>query len=132
MTEKDFFKNYCAFANSITSEFGKDDKLFQKKIEELSNILSGNYSRLDNAISGIAGEAGEIADLWKKIKFHGKDFDDENKEKLIKELGDMFWYLAQASLALDIPMEEIINKNIEKLKTRHPNGFNKEYMKATK
>lgn len=130
MNEKEFFKNYCEFANSTTSDLGRDDEVFKKKFEELSNILGGSYSRLDNAISGIAGEAGEIADLWKKIKFHGKDFNAENKEKMIKELGDMFWYLAQASIALNVPMEEMVNKNIKKLKARHPNGFSQEYMKA--
>ena len=71
---------------------------------------------------------GEIADVWKKIKFHGKDFADK-KTELISELGDMYWYLAQASMALGVNMEEIINKNIEKLKQRHPNGhFSNQYM----
>lgn len=129
MTEKDFFNAYCEFANSTTSELAKDDEIFQKKAAELSQLLDGNYARLDNAISGIAGEAGEIADLWKKLKFHGKEFNQENKDKLVKELGDMFWYLAQASMALNVSMDEMIKQNIEKLKLRHPNGFNSSYMK---
>ncbi|MDR1694642.1 MAG: nucleoside triphosphate pyrophosphohydrolase family protein [Lactobacillaceae bacterium] len=129
MTEKDFFQSYCKFADFTTSEYGKDDNIFKEKTGKLSAALNGNYSRLDNAVSGISGEAGEIADLWKKIKFHGKEFNEENKEMLVKELGDMFWYLAQASIALNVSMEEIINKNIEKLKARHPNGFSDKYMK---
>ncbi len=128
MTEHEFLTSYCNFVNSITSQESKDDNAFTKKMQTLSQQLNGNYSRLDTAIAGISGEAGEIADVWKKIKFHGKDLEDK-KEELISELGDMYWYLAQASMALGINMEDIINKNVEKLQKRHPNGyFSNQYM----
>lgn len=129
MDNKNFFENYQKFVDSVTSDYVKDDINLQKQTEELSKNLSGKFARMDNAVSGIAGEAGEIADLWKKVKFHGKEFNSDIKEEMIKELGDMFWYLAQASMALDIPMEDIINKNIEKLSLRHPNKFDSGYMK---
>lgn len=128
MEEKDFLKKYCEFADFTMSDVGKNDDMFIERVKELSSHLNGNFSRLDAAMIGLAGETGETVDLWKKIKFHKKSFDD-NKEKLIEELGDIFWYLAQASIALDVPMDEIITRNIAKLKARHPNGFSEEYMK---
>lgn len=45
---------------------------------------------------------------------------------MIKELGDVAWYLAEAATALDIPLEQIMQGNIEKLKSRYPQGFEKE------
>lgn len=45
---------------------------------------------------------------------------------MIKELGDVAWYWAEAATALDIPLEQIMQGNIEKLKSRYPLGFEKE------
>ncbi len=129
MSEHEFLADYCRFVDSVTSSYSKDDEVFRQKAEELSRDLNGNFSRLDTAIAGIAGEAGEIADVWKKIKFHGKSF-AEKRDDLLSELGDMYWYLAQASMALEVPMEEIIEGNVKKLKARHPDGhFSNAYMK---
>lgn len=46
-----------------------------------------------------------------------------DKEHLAKELGDIAWYLAEAATALDMPLEDILQANIDKLKKRHPEGF---------
>lgn len=69
---------------------------------------------------GIAGEAGEVADLLKKHLFHGHPLD---KEKLRKELGDVAWYLCAIASEHDIPFSEVLEENIEKLKRRYPEGF---------
>lgn len=45
-------------------------------------------------------------------------------EKLIKELGDVAWYLAEAATALGVDLTEILEKNIKKLENRFPDGFN--------
>ena len=78
---------------------------------------------LVNSVMGLNGEAGEVIDLVKKHLFHGHEL---KKEELIKELGDVAWYLAEAAYALDIDLETILVKNIEKLKKRYPEGFSKE------
>jgi NTP pyrophosphatase (non-canonical NTP hydrolase) len=75
---------------------------------------------LVNSVMGLNGEAGEVIDLVKKHLFHGHVL---NKEELIKELGDVAWYLAEAAYALDIDLETILKLNIEKLKKRYPEGF---------
>ncbi len=45
---------------------------------------------------------------------------------LIKELGDVAWYLAETATALDIGLDEVLERNIEKLKNRYPEGFSTE------
>ena len=68
---------------------------------------------------GLGGEGGEIADYIKKVLFHGKEF---SRETLIKELGDVMWYVAFACNTLKIDMQEVIDKNAEKLRDRYPQG----------
>ncbi len=75
---------------------------------------------LINGVMGLCGESGEAIDIVKKWLAQGHALD---KEKLTKELGDIAWYLAETAYALDIPLEDILQGNIEKLKKRYPEGF---------
>ena len=75
---------------------------------------------LINSVMGLCGESGEAIDLVKKYLHQGHPLD---REGLIKELGDIAWYLAEAATALDVSLEEIMERNIEKLKKRYPEGF---------
>ena len=52
-----------------------------------------------------------------------------DKEHLIKELGDVAWYLAETAYALDIDLEIVFQGNIDKLKNRYPEGFDIERSK---
>lgn len=72
------------------------------------------------AAMGLCGESGEVCEHIKKYLFHGHEL---KKEELIKELGDVAWYLAAAATALEIPLEEVFEKNIKKLRKRYPDGF---------
>lgn len=121
---KGFFDEYAKFVDDVTSEIGKKDELFMERAAEIS--------RMDNAVAGLAGEAGEIGDLWKKLKFHNKELSEENRQKLVDELSDVCWYAMQAAIALDVDMDEVIRHNVEKLRARHPHGFSPEYMKFKK
>ena len=132
MEVKEYFENYTHFVDSVTAEVSKNDEVFAGRFKELSAQLGGNYSRLDNAIAGLAGESGEVADLWKKVKYHSLAYDAETKDKFKKELGDVCWYLFQTALALNFSMEDIINTNIDKLKERHAQGFSPAYMQHKK
>ena len=78
---------------------------------------------LINGVMGLCGESGEPIDIVKKWLAQGHELD---KEKLAKELGDIAWYLAETAYALDIPLEDIFQANIEKLKKRYPEGFDTE------
>ena len=85
--------------------------------------LNPNLSKKDvliNSVMGLCGESGEAIDIVKKWLAQGHDLD---KERLMKELGDIAWYLAEAATALDINLEDILQGNIDKLKKRYPQGF---------
>lgn len=72
---------------------------------------------------GIAGEAGEVADLIKKIIGHNHPVD---KDRMIKELGDVMWYIAVLAEQLETDLGEIMDRNIDKLSKRYPEGFSSE------
>ncbi len=76
--------------------------------------------QLANAALGLTGEAGETAEMIKKHLFHATPLD---RDAMIKELGDCLWYIAAFATVLDIPMSDIADRNIEKLRRRYPDGF---------
>ena len=69
---------------------------------------------------GLAGEAGEVANIVKKIQrdFGGK-ITDETRAKLKDELGDVLWYISACADELGLTLAEIAEFNIEKLAARH-------------
>ena len=73
-----------------------------------------------NSVMGLCGESREAIDIVKKWMAQGHELD---KEHLAKELGDIAWYLAEAATALEIPLDDIFQANIDKLKKRYPEGF---------
>ena len=75
---------------------------------------------LINGVMGLCGESGEAIDIVKKWLAQGHNLDKGN---LAKELGDIAWYLAETAYALDIPLESILQGNIDKLRKRFPEGF---------
>jgi len=75
---------------------------------------------LINGVMGLCGEAGEAIDIVKKHLAQGHPLD---REALIKELGDVAWYLAETAYALNIPLEDVMQRNIDKLRKRYPQGF---------
>ena len=85
----------------------------------LNPALSGK-DVLINGVMGLCGEAGEAIDLVKKHLAQGHPLD---REALIGELGDVAWYLAETAYALDVDLETVLSKNIEKLRGRYPEGF---------
>ena len=100
------------------------------KINEYQELamttLNPELSKKDvliNSVMGLCGESGEAIDIVKKWLAQGHDLD---KDRLIKELGDIAWYLAEAATALDVQLEDVLQANIDKLKQRYPEGFDKE------
>ena len=76
-----------------------------------------------NGVMGLCGESGEAIDIVKKHLMHGHELD---REHLIDELGDVAWYVAETAYALDVDLEEVLTRNIDKLKKRYPDGFDSE------
>ncbi len=96
---------------------------YQKLAMTTKNPELSGKDLLMNSVMGLCGESGEAIDLVKKHIFHGHPL---NREKLIAELGDVAWYIAEAATALDVDLEEILQGNIDKLKKRYPEGFSVE------
>ncbi len=87
------------------------------------NKESTERETLINGVMGLCGESGEVIDLVKKHISHGHPLD---KEKLINELGDVAWYLAELATVLGVDLDTILERNIVKLKLRYPDGFSSE------
>jgi NTP pyrophosphatase (non-canonical NTP hydrolase) len=98
-----------------------------QRYQELAGRTAGaggdGQRRLMVAALGLAGEAGEFANLVKKMTAHGHPLDPA---ALADELGDVLWYLAEAATASGLDLEEIGRDNIIKLQKRYPNGFSEE------
>lgn len=73
-----------------------------------------------NGVLGLNGESGEIADMAKKHLFQGHPLDLEH---MAKELGDVAWYVAVTAHAIGYDLETILQMNVDKLRSRYPNGF---------
>ena len=75
---------------------------YQKAAMATVNPALDKKDVLINSVMGLCGESGEAIDIVKKWLMQGHELD---KEHLIKELGDVAWYLAEAATALDVPLE---------------------------
>lgn len=68
---------------------------------------------------GVAGEAGEVIEKWKKIvAYKDGEVTEEDLSELKKELGDVLWYIAVFADSLGVSLEEVVQSNVEKLKDR--------------
>ena len=121
MNKKIDLDRYAVFVDGVTSNPSKDYKSFLDSIEYLDGEGS-NIQRLLTAAVGISAEGGEFMEIVKKMLFQGKPWDDHNRKHLTIELGDVMWYVMQACMALDIPLDDVIAGNVEKLKKRYPGG----------
>ena len=121
MTKKVDLNKYLDFVDGVTSDPSKDYNAFISSLQLLDKQGS-NINRLTTAAVGISAEGGEFMEIVKKMVFQGKPWNDDNREHLIIELGDVMWYVMQACMALDVTIEEVVAGNVDKLKKRYPGG----------
>jgi len=91
----------------------------------LTTVLSTNdgFKDLLHWVLGVNGEAGEIAEKIKKIiRDKQGQLSEEDKTELVKEIGDVLWYLAVLAHQLGASFDSIANQNIEKLQSRQQRG----------
>ena len=121
MTKRVNTDAYLQFVNAVTSKPSKEHEAFIYRLQELEG--QGFHSeRLLTAAVGATAEAGEFTEIVKKIIFQGKPVNEDNLFHLKRELGDIMWYVAQACMALDVSIDDIIAMNVEKLSARYPDG----------
>jgi NTP pyrophosphatase (non-canonical NTP hydrolase) len=88
------------------------------QIKALSTAVDEGFE-LEHRYLGIAGEAGEIAEIFKK--WYRDDKADKNKldkQRLASELGDLLWYVATLADCLGYELEQIATANVAKLADR--------------
>ena len=120
--DKDFLLDYTRFVDEVTSDASSDAQAFSDSLDVIDGF-GVSPERILTAAIGISAEGGEFAEIVKKCFFQGKPMDEDAQYHMKRELGDIMWYIAQACIALDITIDDIIETNIEKLEARYPGGF---------
>ena len=115
------FKRYEKFVDAVTSDSSKDFVYLADRLVELDR-KGANIERLTTSGVGLAAESGEFLEIVKKMVFQGKPWNDDNREHLIIELGDVMWYVANACIALGVDFDDVVKGNVKKLEKRYPGG----------
>lgn len=86
----------------------------------IASSITSNEANLWHLATGVSGEAGELLDAIKKHVIYKKPLDRDN---VIEELGDLFFYIEGLCQALNVSREEVLQKNIDKLSIRYKDGY---------
>ncbi|HTB48546.1 MAG TPA: nucleoside triphosphate pyrophosphohydrolase family protein [Verrucomicrobiae bacterium] len=96
------------------------DEYQQKALKTAHTSYDNPLMQKSIWVMGIAGEAGEIVEKWKKaIAYRDGAFTAEQHQDFIKELGDVVWYIAVLADSLGLTLEEVMQLNVKKLADRH-------------
>ena len=99
-----------------------DFKTYQNKARETA-LYPNLGSNAVYPTLGLVGEAGEVAEKVKKvIRDNNGIFDDESKDGIMKELGDVLWYLSNLCTEFNFTLDDVALKNLDKLKSRKIKG----------
>ena len=120
--DKDFLLDYTRFVDEVTSDASRDAQALSDSLDVIDGF-GVSPERVLTAAIGISAEGGEFAEIVKKCIFQGKPMDDDAQYHMKRELGDIMWYIAQACIALNISLEDVLDTNIQKLEARYPDGF---------
>lgn len=94
---------------------------YQEAALRTANLSKKN--ELFHLVLGLGGEAGEIAEKFKKwVRDQDSDEGKIDRDDMKKELGDVLWYIAVLAKYLDIDFEDLAAFNVEKLASRRERG----------
>ena len=111
---------YKEFVKEVTSDQSNFVAHMHNRMADMTDKC--NPSLLMTGAIGIASEGGEFAEIVKKCIFQGKPMDDETIFHCKRELGDIIWYWINSCRALGLDPNEVIEENVNKLKSRYPGG----------
>ena len=111
-----------AYQDFVKFTTSRESKGISEFIDRIVTI-DANVPLLLTASVGLASESGEFSEIVKKVIFQGKELNVDVRYHMLRELGDICWYLANAANALGADLEEIVKMNVAKLESRYPNGF---------
>lgn len=121
MTNKIDSDKYIEFVKQVTSPASSDLETLIGRMRELDEE-GVKLTHLLTFALGAMGELGETVDLIKKCLFQNKKLDENIKEKLLLESGDILFYISQFCIAFGVNFEDIMQMNYEKLSARYPEG----------
>ena len=115
---------YKEFVKQVTSDASNSSMQMYNRMQEAEgeSNYQVNTALLLTAAIGLAAEGGEFAELPKKIVFQGKPCDEDTMFHMKRELGDIMWYWINACRALNLDPNDVIEENVNKLKSRYPDG----------
>ncbi len=116
-------KKYEQFVQKVTSKESNElSEMFYATKQLESNNPKINMSLLLTGGIGLSSETGEFNEIIKKCIFQGKPLNDETVFHCKRELGDIIWYWISSCRALGLDPNEVIEENVNKLKSRYPDG----------
>ena len=122
MPQVDLMK-YEHFVEKVTSkESNQLSEMFYATKELETKNPNINMSLLLTGGIGLSSETGEFNEIVKKCIFQGKPLNDETVFHCKRELGDIIWYWINSCRALGLDPNEVIEENVNKLKSRYPGG----------
>lgn len=104
---------------------GFDTDTIQKKLSLGSLGVAGEGAEVLEVMilaAGVASKSGTVADTIKKVLHHEVPLGNV-RDKLIKEMGDVHWYLEYLAAAIGVTTDDVLQANVAKLRARHPNGW---------
>ncbi len=112
---------YKEFVEGVTSQQSNETEALCNQLQSLEQT-GVNMALLLTGSIGIASEGGEFSEIVKKCVFQGKPLDADTQFHIKRELGDIMWYWINSCRALNLDPNEVIEENVEKLKSRYPGG----------
>jgi len=99
---------------------------YQREAIKTAQFTTGSLRALSYTTLGLTGEAGEVAERIKKIlREENRDLDEiiaERRDDIVKEMGDVLWYLTALGREIGVTLEEVADANLKKLKSRYDRG----------
>ena len=121
--EQKQFNDYAKFVISTTSDESLHTIALISRLHTLQEKTKIEFPQLLTASIGMQAESGEFSEVIKKIIFQGKEYNEDERFHLKRELGDVLWYWVPGCTALGYTPQEVMEENINKLESRYPNGF---------
>ena len=121
--EKIDLNKYSEFVEEVTSEESNQLSPMARRL----SILEGTDGKINMSLLltggiGLSSETGELNEIIKKCIFQGQPLNDETVFHCKRELGDIMWYWISSCRALGLDPNEVIEENVNKLKSRYPGG----------
>lgn len=102
---------------------------YQEKAHKTADYPSGTIGPEKHAADylypamGLSEEAGEVSGKFAKaIRDRHGVIDYNRKVEIIKELGDVMWFVAELATCLDVKLEDVAQRNLDKLASRKERG----------